>query len=84
MLFKFIKNFNNFTFPVQTTQNNNRKKWLESIGTWTEQGKISKFEEQLFAGNEEEVDIVYFEDSNLIDVEIDKTRVEPINNLSVF
>uniref|UniRef100_A0A915NXT4 RNA helicase n=1 Tax=Meloidogyne floridensis TaxID=298350 RepID=A0A915NXT4_9BILA len=62
-------------------QDNERKKYLESVGTWTEQGMKSKSEKQLFEFNEKEVDAIYFDDANLIDVEIDK-EVEPIEKFS--
>ncbi|CAK5073495.1 unnamed protein product [Meloidogyne enterolobii] len=61
-------------------QDNERKKYLESVGTWTEQGKKSKNEKQLFEFNEKEVDAIYFDDANLIDVEIDK-EIKPIEKV---
>ncbi|KAL7070391.1 hypothetical protein ACQ4LE_010371 [Meloidogyne hapla] len=53
-------------------QDTERKKWLESVGTWEEQGKKSRHEKQLFEFNEKEVDAVYFDDAKLVNVEIDK------------
>jgi len=56
---------------------------LESVGTWTEQGKKSKNEKQLFEFNEKEVDAIYFDDANLIGVEIDK-EMKPMENVGMF
>uniref|UniRef100_A0A915LF60 Helicase ATP-binding domain-containing protein n=1 Tax=Meloidogyne javanica TaxID=6303 RepID=A0A915LF60_MELJA len=61
-------------------QDNERKKYLESVGTWTEQGMKSKSEKQLFEFNEKEVDAIYFDDANLIDVEIDN-EIKPIEKV---